>query len=367
MKKRRKQAPSHVRLRASPITGVGAFFRAGTPWRSLLIGGVGALAAHAILLAVLPDRISEPRDSPERPSREIAFVFPEAEEDPSEPLPEEYVATNPDVPSNPPDETRHFASRDQQAAQEEASERETPEETPRVEGEELRSQNIIEGDPDPSVAESGPPSREEEETQVPDQEIPAVPERRPIPGSEDTEPEPDEEGIHTVETEDEETGEEDLRQVGINFPEEQRGDSAQQASRNRPEPSPRPSLPRTHSGPVAEREGSASRVGELAIDARKSEFGTYLERMLEAIERQWHSLARAHLSASDASSQVRIRFTLDSSGQVEIIEVDSSATHTGTLICQDAIEARAPFGNWSEEMIQVLGDEQTMTITFHYR
>ena len=158
--------------------------------------------------------------------------------------------------------------------------------------------------------------------------------------------------------------------VGVNVPDEARVARDAAAGRSvaeRPTPEPRPTLPRTHSGPVAERPGGTSRIGEIAIDARRSDFGIYLERMLEAIERQWHSLARRHMSAADASTRVRIRFVLDSTGHVEIIEVDSSATHTGTLICQDAIEARAPFGHWSDDMIEVLGEDQTLTITFHYR
>ncbi len=367
MKRARHRGRARSGLRPSPIHGVSVFFRPGFPRRSLVVGILGALAVHAILAAVMPERISGGHGESDTPPRELSVLFSDREDEPEPPLPEEFVATNPDVPSNPPDETRHFASRDQQAAQEEPSETETPEETPRVEGEDLRSQNIVEGHPEPAWPRHTPVSPDEEERAVRD--FPSVPERRPVPGSADTEPEPDEEGIHTRETE-EDTGEDDRRIVGVNVPERERGrtgDAVDRSSPERPSPSPRPTLPRTHSAPVAERPGSTSRIGEIAIDARRSEFGTYLERMLEAIERQWHSLARAHLSASDAASRVRIRFVLDSSGRVEIVDVESSATHTGTLICQDAIEARAPFGNWSDDMIDVLGDEQTLTITFHYR
>ena len=47
--------------------------------------------------------------------REIEYAF----EEPTEPEESRYVETNPDVPTNIPDETDNFASRDQQSAQEE--------------------------------------------------------------------------------------------------------------------------------------------------------------------------------------------------------------------------------------------------------
>lgn len=367
MTRRVRKPAKPVRMRRRPVPGAAPFFLAATRWKSIVTGVLGTLVVHVALMAVLPDRLTSPRSGEQRAARSIDFVFPEPEEEVPEPLPEEYVATNPDVPSNPPDETRNFASRDQQAAQEEPPESETPEETPRVEGEELRSQNIVEGNPEPALPQGGGAPSERELARVED--FPAVPERRPVPGLDDPEPDPEESGV-AAEADVEEPGDDETRTIGINVPDEQRmspDEATRRASAERPRPSPRPTLPRTHSAPVAERPGTSSRLGEIAIDARRSEFGSYLERMLEAIERQWHSLARSHAGVADSASRVRIRFKLDAAGHVEILEVDSSASHTGTLICQDAIEARAPFGDWSEDMISVLGDEQTMTITFHYR
>ncbi len=368
MRKRIQTKPARVGPRPSPLRGAAPFFLTGSQWKSLAVGFAGAIAVHGFLLAVLPERISPPGQAEDRTNHRLNVTLAAPEDDAPDPPPEEYVATNPDVPSNTPDDTRHFASRDQQAAQEEAPEDEAPEDTPRVEGEELRSQNIVEGHPDPALPSGIFEQRDE---QVFADGFPAIPERRPVPGFETDEPDPDESGVHIAsnETEDD-PGDDAERIVGIDVPEEQRqegADSGAYASVERPVPEPRPTLPRTHSAPVAEREGNTSRVGTISIDARRSEFGTYIERMMEAVERQWHSLARTHYSISDTGSRVRIRFELDSAGNVSILDIDSSAGDTGTLICMDAIESRAPFGNWSDEMIEVLGDDQTMTITFHYR
>ena len=368
MKKRNRQPVPRTRLRSRPVGGALPFFRSTVPKRSLVIGAAGTLALHALLMAVFPERISEPREA--RPAaRDFDITFSEPEE--TTRPPDEYVATNPDVPSNPPDETPRIASRDQQAAQEEASEDSAPEDTPRIEGEPLRSQNIVEGDPDPFPPEGGFVSGGDGEDAPAEtgEDLPMIPERLPVAGLDDVEPDPEADGLRT-ETVEEEHGDDFMRMVGINVPEGRRGagtEASSQASSDRPTPSPRPTLPRTHSGPVAERQGNTSRLGEVAIDARRSDFGVYLERMLESIERQWLGLARAHAASADTGARVRIRFTLDASGYVTIVDIDSDATHTGTLICRDAIEARAPFGEWTDEMVELMGEEQTMTITFHYR
>ena len=36
-------------------------------------------------------------------------------------------------------------------------------------------------------------------------------------------------------------------------------------------------------------------------------------------------------------------------------------------ICRQAIESRAPYGKWTEEMIRDFGGEDEVTITFHYK
>ncbi len=368
MKRVNRQTKRPARLRKRPLGGADPFFRRSVPGKSLAIGAAGTLLLHALLLAVFPERLSEPRESATAPR-----VFDISLSDPEETVrpPDEYVATNPDVPTNPPDDTPRIASRDQQAAQEEPPEDRAPEDTPRIEGEPLRSQNIVEGDPDPVPPAGGafPGDQSDQDPAEPGDDLPLIPERLPVAGLDDVELDPDAEGLRT-ETAEEEDGDDVMRMVGINVPEGQRtspSDGSTRLSADRPTPSPRPTLPRTHSGPVADRQGATSRVGEVAIDARRSDFGVYLERMLESIERQWLGMARAHASAADMGARVRVRFTLDSSGYVTIVDIDSTASQTGTLICQDAIEARAPFGEWSNEMVELMGEEQTMTITFHYR
>ena len=63
-----------------------------------------------------------------------------------------------------------------------------------------------------------------------------------------------------------------------------------------------------------------------------------------------------------------VEFVLTSKGDVSMVTVDfSSASLAATLICKDAIYDRVPFEHWPPEMLETLGQEQTIRITFMYR
>ncbi len=124
---------------------------------------------------------------------------------------------------------------------------------------------------------------------------------------------------------------------------------------------------RASNGPLMKSRGAASRMGAVGVDANFSEFGGYVERMLEAIEARWNQLGDRYGIAGEVGTTVQIVFKINAKGEVtDYLVKNSSASRTGTLICQDAILSRAPFGEWTLDMIRVLGDEQTVTITFHY-
>ena len=133
-------------------------------------------------------------------------------------------------------------------------------------------------------------------------------------------------------------------------------------------PRPRPSLPQFSRGPVGVRQGAAPRVGTIAVDANFSEFGDYLARMLDAIVRQWHLLAWDALQAGEVGTLVAVSFRIDANGTIHGLEVDhSTASLIATLICKDAISSREPYGPWTVDMREVLGEEQTIRIRFFYR
>jgi len=67
---------------------------------------------------------------------------------------------------------------------------------------------------------------------------------------------------------------------------------------------------------------------------------------------------------------VEVKFVLNSKGEIsKIIHVNPSAgtSDAATRACPAAIEARAPYGDWTDDMIAMLGSEQEMTFTFLYQ
>lgn len=318
---------------------------------------VATVAIHSGMLLLAPARLWEERTAgaEERPVR-VELVEPESEPE------EEFVVTNPEAPANPPDETRFFADRDQQAAQPDPDE-EGDAQQPDVTGELPEpSQNIVEGEDQ---------MRQPEEEEEAWEEAAPLPRQRPLEGFEAVE---EETGIDLPVTLESEEADDDF-EIGVPVdqpwqeeeprPEEEAGESQPEEKRR---PRPRPVLPQTSRAAAGLREGAASRVGRVAIDANFQEFGDYLTRMLEVIGRQWHNLAWESLSSSEVGTMVIVSFRIDAAGEVRDLVVDhTSASLTATLICQDAVASRQPYGSWTRDMQEVLGEEQTVRVRFYYR
>lgn len=136
-------------------------------------------------------------------------------------------------------------------------------------------------------------------------------------------------------------------------------------------PSARPQLTRTvHARPgiIAQNNFGTKNIGPTAIDARWSNYGEYLRRMIETAQIEWERII-VNLTALPAmGSSVSVKFILNSEGKIaEIVTVDSTANRTATEACVSAITRRAPYGAWTDDMRAVLGDRQELTFTFYYQ
>jgi hypothetical protein len=137
----------------------------------------------------------------------------------------------------------------------------------------------------------------------------------------------------------------------------------------RPQPMPRPRLsPKVLPGPMLDSRTYAVRMGAIAFDAKFSQFGHYLQRMFETIQLQWYSLLNdITIGQENRPAYVVIEYDLDKDGRVVATRVlETNAGDLGTLLCKDAIEARAPFGPWTRQMIDQLGEQQTIRLRFIY-
>lgn len=286
-----------------------------------------------------------------------------------------FLEANPAVPSNEPDTTEAFAARDQQAAQEDE---ETLDQSPvPLRDSEYESQTILERGSEAS--EPLPPgiyglgeSGAGDPAEVPFEAF--LPEARVAVGQDDPEI-TDGEGLRLPEVAREAAPEDreairviDLREVTQASGQSQVDDRP--AGTVRPQPMPRPRLsPDVLQAPLRGSATGARQVGSLAVSTRLSEFGSYLQRMLETIQTEWHRLAsEVNLTSADTYARVRISFRVDTEGRVRGARiVETSAGAIGSAICLDAIMARSPFGEWTEAMRKSLGEDTEVTITFHYR
>ena len=137
-----------------------------------------------------------------------------------------------------------------------------------------------------------------------------------------------------------------------------------------PAPRKRPRLSmRIPAGPLMDSNRAPSKAGIVAIDSRFSEFGAYQQRMIEAISRQWNLLGSKYDLSSAYGSQVVVEFWLDTNGELSNFNVlFSTSTQTGSGLCQQAILSTAPYGVWTQEMVNTLGDQpQRVRINFLYR
>jgi hypothetical protein len=64
---------------------------------------------------------------------------------------------------------------------------------------------------------------------------------------------------------------------------------------------------------------------------------------------------------------VTVKFTMNSKGEItEILDVENTSTEQGKQSCLSAITLTAPYGQWTDDMIAILGNSQEMTFRFYY-
>ncbi|HTB63732.1 MAG TPA: hypothetical protein VK737_09090 [Opitutales bacterium] len=125
---------------------------------------------------------------------------------------------------------------------------------------------------------------------------------------------------------------------------------------------------KTHSGPINKNSKNAHSIGVEASDAMKTNYGTYLALMYEAIGQEWdNECAKYSFDVRDDGSAVQVEFILNSKGEVVEAQVeDSNATAGATSLCLNAIKLSAPYGVWTPDMVALLGEQQQIKVTFFY-
>ncbi len=370
----------------------------------VIVGLLGTLLAHIWIFYMLSlGFLQTEAPKVEDKYREFSIEL-EAPEEPEEPEEQQiYTQTNPDVPENEPDETNRFAARDQQAANEEKPEEIDPDNRPAVESDDtIETDQVLTGSlEEPLLAP--PPSPDPSESAEENQTQPAQPpsldqplliatdassqaQRKEVPLFGSLEDQEDESGIADYDyskLEEPATNVTDLVEGEDSDGEEEKTldeNPASPASVVRmpveamnagqdgfPSPRARPQLPRLPSGPTRDSRLGVSSMGKLAVDAKASKFGEYMERLIETVKFNWDDLVQRS-STEEGKSVVKIKFMLNSAGVVTDIEILEGTTSRaiGIYMCRQAIERGVPYGEWPEGLVEMFGEEEDITFNFYY-
>lgn len=351
--------------------------------RSVQIGIGATVLIHLLLFAVLPDKMDNDLVGSFVPEHRATggssfnieitpeeFLDIKAPEKPSAPT--KFVETNPDVPDNEPDRTDNFGAQNQQAAQEQKA-KETGGDRPEMEGRtDIESTQVVTGNlteqqpvpPLPPVPVTPEAQTAEKESQMMQRE------QNPLPGFEKYVGESkDAYGSNIAKIAPHPEDVKEKVEGDPNAPANAQGTGQQAASINRLQPRPRPILERrVRPALFAENRIGTSNIGPAAVDARWSNYGTYLQKMIEAVQMAWDKINLQSKTFPAPGSIVTVKFVLNSEGSIaRILSVSggmSGAQAEGG--CVAAITSPSPYGAWSDDMVAVLGQEQEMTFAFYY-
>jgi len=347
--------------------------------RSVQIGVVATLLVHLLLLLALPYLLRRTAESGSVKPADKTFNIELAPEEPEVPLTEakppakpfKFVEVNPDAPDNPPDQTENFGAQNQQVAQEKP----TPDgksDTPAVEGDKQKqSTAIVSGrlqppEPPSRLAQPEPAPTPQEAVPAPNQKVAQA----PIPGFEKVEGE-DADSIGstiakipqpgTKRGPEEVDGSPDIREV-VAF-------NGQVVRIDPRRPQDRERVAQRNARPAFLRDNQlgTQNIGPVAYNAKWSEYGAYLQKLIETVQIQWERLIVQSSVYPPPGTIVRVTFIINDKGDItDIAPGDGEAPLQAKRACVSAITARAPYGKWSDDMVAVLGHEQEMTFTFYY-
>ena len=346
-----------------------------TTERSIAIGIICTLLLHAIVVWVVHEIPIEKlgQTSPDlaalRKHRktfdfQLAPLVPKPKPKP----PMNFVETNPDAPTNTPDKTNNFSNRNQQSAQAEAPKERDAENRPSTKGRtDLKDSNaVVTGDhaqPQQGAAAtpivSATPGQNQKQQQARAQQI-------PLNGAEKVEGKsPDGIGQNVSKNPAASTDAQELVE-GSRDSKNTEGGAATATENAHPTPKPRPRLSAVRSTVLADRPAGTRNIGVQAVDALQSEFGDYLNELVETVDTEWHGMVDNSGVHYPPNSHITVTFTLNSKGEVIVTTVENLGTDVEAAQCTSAITNRAPYRKWTDQMVTVLGHETSITFSFFY-
>lgn len=288
--------------------------------------------------------------------------------------PMKFVETNPDAPDNVPDNTNNFAAQNQQAAQLTAPKKDGGD-RPEMEGrKDIESTQVVSGtmsSPQPA-SPPVPLTPEEIEAAAAQMRAEIAREQVPLPGIEkNTGDNPDTFGTNVAKVVPHPDDVDEWKKGAPDKPTKPLTAEALRSVVNPTRPRPRPVLAaqsRARPAVFSENTMGTKNIGAMAVDARWSHYGEYLQKLVEAVQMQFDKLIEESHSYPSSNSMVRVKFILNSSGEIaRILSVEGGqAGPQAEGWCVSSISNPAPYGKWTEDMVALLGQEQEMTFSFFF-
>jgi len=296
---------------------------------------------------------------------------------PKPPPPQNFVETNPDAPENIPDKTNNFAAQNQQAAQEKPDPTGKSDRAATEGKEDWQSNQIVDGQlrqPQLDLPPPPSPTPEIQETQTESQTPPSQREQVPLTGEQEIKGDSETGiGMKDIKLTENTTAKPDpaIDQYVKGLP-DARDDTGllrnptPQIDPQRPQPRPRIAR-NVRPAVLADNKIGTPNVGITGQDAKWSNYGQYLQRLIDIVQIQWEDLNERSKISPPSGTKISVKFRLDSEGKItEIIYADSNGGEQAKRICISAITDRAPYGKWTDDMTAMLGDSQELTFTFYY-
>lgn len=347
--------------------------------RSILIGIVCTLMFHVLLVLLSPQFSFNSFSgvhtginvTHSKPGKTFDFELAPMTPQEKERKPFQFVETNPDAPANEPDKTSNFSNRNQQSAQMEKPKELDPEHRPSITNAQDKIKNesaVVTGDlskPQQGAAAQPESTKTDEQEQ---KEMKLRLEQATLSGFDKNEGK-SEDGVasNVSQSKSPSTGA-DKNVEGVRTATEADGSlvAATAAQKTQPKARPRLTAPRTTI--LSNRATGVSNLNIVGMDARWSEYGEYLNELIEIVQTQWYHILEESRVSPPRGTHVIIKFSINAKGETDIVKVeDFDAGKQGVFSCQTAIQARQPYRKWTEQMIAVLGEVQTLDFAFYYQ
>ena len=287
--------------------------------------------------------------------------------------PPKFVETNPDAPENTPDNTTNFAAQNQQSAQEKPNPDSKGDHAATEGRKDFESTQVVSGELTPPTEAPPPePPPTPEVAKALQQAADARKAENPLPGFEKMEglnPEGFGQNIAPPSTEKSTAAAEKVA-GSKDAPTTVGNASPVQAAIDPRKPQPRVVLNQQRVRPAifAEDRVGTPNIGLAAYDAHWSNYGAYLQRLVDSVQIQFQKLTDESKIYPPSGTIVTVKFRLDKEGKIsEIISVDAGGGgQQSASVCTSAITTRAPYGKWTEDMVAMLGETTEFTWKFYY-